>query len=154
MKHAYSFLIAGTLALLMSGCGTKPSGPQTSALPTAAAEAQLIVYCPEEQLPSIRSACEQFAAESEDPCTVHVLAESLDTVVMTVLTDPANAADVFVCRDEDHMQLIEGGFLLETENGSYGYELSENEWAAVNAAGSSPEAAVRLARTIAEKQAE
>ncbi len=149
MKQIIGLFLSLTL---LAGCAGKPAEDPAE---TEAAEQEtiaLIVYCEAEDVEEFRTKCASFPENHpEQPCTVTVLPEAVDTVLNTVLSDPVNAADVFVFAEKDYTALREANALAELEQGEFSTACGNGTMLGVNAETTDAELAKALLNVLAGK---
>ncbi len=138
-------------AVLLAACG-KPEAP--AADPEESAPVELLVWCEPDDTAGFEERAAVFCAENtETEYRIIVMAESLDTVCDTVLTDPSSAADVFAYPEESSSLLLEAGVLQQREDGSCGVPFRDGVLLGVNRHGTDPEAAEQLADVLSGRGA-
>lgn len=100
-------LISMAAMLSMGGC----EGGEKEKLP----EVRLSVWCSEASVPIMEEAMGRFAKlhEKEASITYVVSAEKEETCRVTVLNNPAAAADIFCFADDQLEELVNGGAIME-----------------------------------------
>lgn len=140
MKKFLAVAMTAALAVGLTACGTSSSsssaGGSSAGGSTEKEDVSLIVWGAEEDQDLLQQMVESFKKEYADEAnfTIDIGVQSESTAKDTILTDVEAAADVYAFPDDQLIELVNAGALLEVIDDYKGRVTSENNEGSVAAA--------------------